>query len=148
MLSLVIHAALGALTVALCYRFNGHLYRRDWPGADVTPLEGIYYAFAVVSAAAGLRIEAGKIREARLALGAEDDHALAARVRNERRKLEVGRRARDGLRVFGVGVLRAADRAQSLQEFKRYVRELRDRRQAERDAEDRRRAQDTVRAVP
>jgi hypothetical protein len=45
-------------------------------------------------------------------------------------------------------ILHAADRAQSLQEFKRYVRELRDRRQAERDAEDRRRAQDTVRAVP
>lgn len=45
-------------------------------------------------------------------------------------------------------ILRAADRAQSLREFKRYVRELRDRRQAERDAEDRRRAQDTVRAVP
>ena len=45
-------------------------------------------------------------------------------------------------------ILRAADRAQSLQEFKRYVRELRERRQAERDAEDRRRAQDTVRAVP
>ena len=45
-------------------------------------------------------------------------------------------------------ILRAADRAQSLQEFKRYVHELRDRRQAERDAEERRRAQDTVRAVP
>lgn len=45
-------------------------------------------------------------------------------------------------------ILRSAERAQSLKEFKRYVRELRDRRQAERDAEDRRRAQDTVRAVP
>jgi len=45
-------------------------------------------------------------------------------------------------------ILRSAERAQSLQEFKRYVRELRDRRQAERDAEGRRRAQDTVRVVP
>jgi len=45
-------------------------------------------------------------------------------------------------------ILQAADRAQSLQEFKRYVRELRDRRQADRDADDRRRGQDTVKAVP
>jgi hypothetical protein len=45
-------------------------------------------------------------------------------------------------------LLRAADRAQSFQDFRRYVRELRERKQAERDAEDRRRAQDTVRAVP
>ena len=45
-------------------------------------------------------------------------------------------------------ILQAADRAQSLQEFKRYVRELRARTQAERDAEDRRRAQDTTKAVP
>jgi len=45
-------------------------------------------------------------------------------------------------------LLRAADRAQTLQQFRRYVRELRERKQAERDAEDRRRAQDTVKAVP
>lgn len=45
-------------------------------------------------------------------------------------------------------LLRAADRAQSFQDFRRYVRELRDRKQAERDADERRRAQDTVRAVP
>jgi hypothetical protein len=45
-------------------------------------------------------------------------------------------------------ILQAADRAQSLQEFKRYVHELRDRRQADHDADDRRRAQDTVKAVP
>ena len=45
-------------------------------------------------------------------------------------------------------ILRAADRAQTLQQFRRYVRELRERKQAERDAEDRRRAQDTVQAVP
>ena len=45
-------------------------------------------------------------------------------------------------------LLRAADRAQSFQDFRRYVRELRERKQAERDAEDRRRSQDTVRVVP
>ncbi|HMG18459.1 MAG TPA: hypothetical protein VK573_07025 [Gemmatimonadales bacterium] len=45
-------------------------------------------------------------------------------------------------------LLRAADRAQSFQQFRRYVRELRDRKQAERDAEQRRRAQDTTRVVP
>jgi hypothetical protein len=42
-------------------------------------------------------------------------------------------------------LLRAAGRAQSFQDFRRYVRELRERKQAERDAEERRHAQDTVR---
>lgn len=48
-------------------------------------------------------------------------------------------------------LLRAADRAQTFQDFRRYVRELRARKQAERDAEERRREKqpaDTVRAVP
>ncbi len=45
-------------------------------------------------------------------------------------------------------LLRAADRAQTLQQFRRYVRELRERKQAERDADERRQAQDTVKAVP
>jgi len=45
-------------------------------------------------------------------------------------------------------LLHAAARAESFQQFRRYVRELRERKQAERDAEERRRAQDTVRAVP
>jgi hypothetical protein len=45
-------------------------------------------------------------------------------------------------------ILQAAARAQSLAQFRRYVRELRERKQAERDADDRRRAQDTVRATP
>src|SRR5262249_11447291 len=53
MLSLVIHAALGALTVWLFYRFNGHLYRDEWPGARVTLLGGAYYAFAVGSVSVG-----------------------------------------------------------------------------------------------
>jgi hypothetical protein len=45
-------------------------------------------------------------------------------------------------------LLRAADRAQTFAQFRRYVRELRERKQAERDAEQRRRAQDTVTVVP
>jgi len=45
-------------------------------------------------------------------------------------------------------ILQAADRAQSLKEFKRYVQELRQRTQAQRDADDRRHGQDTVKAVP
>jgi len=53
MLSLFIHAALGALTVALFYRFNAHLYRDPWPGSRATVLEGLYYAFAVGSVCVG-----------------------------------------------------------------------------------------------
>ena len=53
MLSLLIHAALGALTVFLFYRFNAHLYRDDWPGAGLTFLEGTYCAFAVASVCVG-----------------------------------------------------------------------------------------------
>lgn len=45
-------------------------------------------------------------------------------------------------------IMQAAARAQSFQQFRRYVRELRERKQAERDAEDRRRAQDTVTVAP
>ena len=45
-------------------------------------------------------------------------------------------------------LLRAAARAESFQQFRRYVRELRERNQAEHDANQRRRAQDTVKAVP
>ena len=45
-------------------------------------------------------------------------------------------------------IMQAAARAQSLAQFRRYVRELRERKQAERDADERRRAQDTVKAVP
>ena len=53
MLSLFIHAALGVFTVTLFYRFNAHLFRNDWPGSRVTPLEGVYYALAVGSVCIG-----------------------------------------------------------------------------------------------
>jgi hypothetical protein len=53
MTSLLIHAALGALTVALFFVFNAPLYRRDWAGSRVCFLEGLYYLLAVGSVCAG-----------------------------------------------------------------------------------------------
>ncbi len=53
MLSLLVHAALGGLTIALFFRFNAHLYRADWPGSQVTFLEGLYYLLAVASVCTG-----------------------------------------------------------------------------------------------
>ena len=58
-----------------------------------------------------------------------------------------GLRARQ-LQYMREDLMQAAERAQSFQQFRRYVHELRDSKQAERDAEERRRAQDTVKAVP
>ena len=55
------------------------------------------------------------------------------------------------LQLMREDILRAADRAQTFQDFRRYVRELRERKQAERDAERRRRAKnpaDTTTVVP
>lgn len=53
MRSLLVHAALGALTVGLFFRLNAHLYRRDWTGSRTTFLEGLYYVLAVGSVCAG-----------------------------------------------------------------------------------------------
>ena len=53
MRSLLIHAALGLLTVGVFFLVNAHLYRRDWPGSRTTLLEGVYYALAVISVCAG-----------------------------------------------------------------------------------------------
>lgn len=58
-----------------------------------------------------------------------------------------GLRARQ-LQEMRADLLRAADRAQSFRDFRRYVRELRERKQAERDAERRRRGQDTTGVIP
>jgi hypothetical protein len=52
-LSLLLHAALGAVTVAIFLRVNARLYRRDWPGSDVTFVEAAYYAVAVASVCIG-----------------------------------------------------------------------------------------------
>jgi hypothetical protein len=53
MTSLLIHAALGALTLVLFFVTNAYLYRRDWPGSRVTFLEGLYYVLAVGSVCIG-----------------------------------------------------------------------------------------------
>ena len=53
MTSLLVHAALGALTVVVFFVTNAHLYRRDWPGSRVGALEALYYALAVVSVCIG-----------------------------------------------------------------------------------------------
>jgi hypothetical protein len=53
MTSLVIHAALGVLTVVIFYAYNRYLYRRDWQGSGVTWLEGLYYALAIGSVCIG-----------------------------------------------------------------------------------------------
>jgi hypothetical protein len=53
MTSLVVHAALGVLTLVLFFVTNAQLYRRDWPGARITRLEGLYYGLAAASMCAG-----------------------------------------------------------------------------------------------
>ena len=53
MVSLLIHAALGMLTVVLFFVFNKHLYAPRWRGARVSLAEGIYYLLAVGSVCAG-----------------------------------------------------------------------------------------------
>lgn len=53
MTSLLIHAALGLLTVVVFFFANRHLYRGDWTGSDSTFLEKLYYGLAVVSVVIG-----------------------------------------------------------------------------------------------
>jgi len=53
MLSLLVHAALGALTIVVFLIFNARLYRRDWEGSRTTFLEGIYYVLAIGSVCTG-----------------------------------------------------------------------------------------------
>jgi hypothetical protein len=53
MLSLLIHAALGALTVWIFFRANDYLYAKDWPGSTISFLEGLYYALAIGSVLTG-----------------------------------------------------------------------------------------------
>jgi hypothetical protein len=53
MTSLLIHAALGVLTVMVFFRVNRHLYAGGWEGSGVTALEGLYYVLAIVSVCIG-----------------------------------------------------------------------------------------------
>jgi hypothetical protein len=53
MTSLLVHAALGALTVGIFLYVNAYLYRGGWAGSRVTFVEGLYYLLAVGSVCAG-----------------------------------------------------------------------------------------------
>jgi hypothetical protein len=53
MASLLIHAALGALTLAVFFYANAYLYHGDWPDSDPTLLERVYYAIAILSVLLG-----------------------------------------------------------------------------------------------
>lgn len=53
MLSLVVHAGLGAVTLAIFFAVNAHLYRHAWAGSRATVLEAIYYLVAGASVGMG-----------------------------------------------------------------------------------------------
>ena len=53
MTSLLVHAALGALCVAVFFRLNRHLYARDWDDSRMSWLEALYYVLAVGSVCTG-----------------------------------------------------------------------------------------------
>jgi hypothetical protein len=53
MTSLLVHAALGALTIGVYFYVNAPLYESGWAGSRVTFLEAIYYALAVGSVCGG-----------------------------------------------------------------------------------------------
>lgn len=53
MTGLLVHAAIGLVTIGIFFWANAHLYRRDWPGAATTGLEKLYYALAIFSVFAG-----------------------------------------------------------------------------------------------
>ncbi len=53
MASLLIHAALGALSIGVGFYLNAHLYTGGWKGARVSFLEAVYYALAVGSVCTG-----------------------------------------------------------------------------------------------
>jgi len=53
MTSLLVHAGLGALTVAVFFYANAYLYRGDWKGSGATPLERLYYVLAIASVCLG-----------------------------------------------------------------------------------------------
>lgn len=53
MISLLVHAALGVVSVAVFFYANAHLYRGDWVGSGASLLERLYYGLAVVSLCIG-----------------------------------------------------------------------------------------------
>lgn len=53
MTSLLVHAALGVVSIIVFFYANARLYRRDWTGSKTTFLEGLYYSLAVISVCIG-----------------------------------------------------------------------------------------------
>lgn len=53
MVSLLIHAFLGLVTIALFFRFNSYLYKSGWNGSSVSGLEVLYYVLAIGSVCTG-----------------------------------------------------------------------------------------------
>jgi hypothetical protein len=69
MLSLLIHAALGALTLGIFFSVNSYLYRNEWPGSRATFLECVYFLLA------GVSVGAGWFFNVRYVLGYPDDYS-------------------------------------------------------------------------
>ena len=53
MTSLLIHAALGLLSIGVCFYLNASLYTSGWKGSRVSLLEALYYVLAVGSVCTG-----------------------------------------------------------------------------------------------
>jgi len=53
MRSLLIHAALGVLSIGVFYYLNAYLYKSGWRGSRVSLLEALYYVLAIGSVCTG-----------------------------------------------------------------------------------------------
>ena len=53
MTSLLVHAALGVLSIGVFYYLNAYLYKSGWRGSRVSLLEALYYALAIGSVCTG-----------------------------------------------------------------------------------------------
>jgi hypothetical protein len=53
MTAMLIHAALGAITIGVFCYLNAYLYQGGWNGSRVSLLEGVYYVLAVGSVCVG-----------------------------------------------------------------------------------------------
>jgi hypothetical protein len=53
MTSLLVHAALGVLSIGVFYHLNAYLYKSGWRGSRVSLLEVLYYVLAIGSVCTG-----------------------------------------------------------------------------------------------
>ncbi|HBZ70691.1 MAG TPA: hypothetical protein DEP35_13540 [Deltaproteobacteria bacterium] len=53
MTSLLIHAALGLLSIGVFFYLNAYLFKGSWKGSGVSLLEGLYYLLAIGSVCTG-----------------------------------------------------------------------------------------------